>query len=90
MRFRGKIVRDDQVVLPVALGTIDESISLSGTRVIEGNFTYSGDAGIVVGNDCNLVLTDGRKAGLRIVGTADDGKGKGKRIAHFKVAGGWQ
>jgi hypothetical protein len=81
MRFRGKIVRGDQVVLPVASGTIDESISLSGTRVIEGNFTYSGVAGIVVGNDFNLVLTDGRKAGLRIVGTVDDGKGKGQRIA---------
>lgn len=88
MQFRGKILQNGQVLFPNVVGTMHTSLKLEGSSGTTGHFTLPRGADIGPGEGYEIVLTDGRKAGLQVLNVA--GSAPAPKIAHFKLQGGFQ
>jgi hypothetical protein len=88
MRFNGKILQKGQVVLPRVGGTMTTDTRLDGIRFTAGSFVVPSGYGLAVGDDYELVLTDGKTAGVRVLNVSCDSTQP--TVAQFRLNGTWQ
>lgn len=66
MRFRGKILRDGQIVLDPATGDLQESETAGGIKRWGGQVALPTGKVLPVGDSYQLVLDDGRKGDILV------------------------
>lgn len=88
MKFTGKILQNGQIVLPHVGGTMTTDTRLDGNQFTAGSFVVPSGYGLVASDDYELVLPDGKTAGVRVLNVSCESSQP--TIAHFRLNGTWR